>query len=332
MTNLPDDEKDARRLDAQLLSDLWIFRAAARFGSITTAASRLGVTQSAVSQRVLRLEARLGVALFMRQKSRITLTEAGKSLFDAMTKVTSVLNDGLSRVYRMQHRAIVVSCVPSLATEWLVPHLGEFYSQNPDIEVFVRSEFTASTPERMEDEAIDLIIDYKPAASAGLHVLATIRELLFPVCSRRYRQVLDWPDSPSSPIVLLRDVAPWWGGSGDDEWTMWREAAEVSADWPGRPTTDRHFNLALLAYHAAMCDQGIAVGRSVIVNRLLSKGELITAAESPPVPGLSYWIMTNRPGNAGSPVQRFAKWWEEAMTETQSHTLSLLAAETQEPD
>ena len=56
MTWSGDEDRDAHRLDTQLLSDLWVFRAAARFGSITAAARRLNVTQGAVSQRVLRLE------------------------------------------------------------------------------------------------------------------------------------------------------------------------------------------------------------------------------------------------------------------------------------
>lgn len=316
----PDDERDGHRLDAQLISDLWIFRAAARFGSITAAAPRLGVTQSAVSQRVLRLEARLGSQLFVRHKGRISLTDAGTSLFDAMTKVASVLNENLSQVNRSLHKAIVVSCIPSLATEWLVPHLEDFHRRCPDIEVFVRSEMAPLTAERLEDDGVDLVIDYGPSAPAGLHVLAAIQEFLFPVCSQPYRDQL----GSSSPVVLLHDDVPWCGGSADQEWALWQRAA--SSEWPPRQAGARRFNLAHLAYHAAMRDQGIAVGRSIIVNRLLNRGELIAALDLPPVPGPTYRILTNRPGNARSPVQQFANWWAEAMAKTQAQTLTWLAA------
>ena len=319
----PEDERDSHRLDAQLISDLWIFRAAARFGSITAAAPRLGVTQSAVSQRVLRLEARLGAPLFVRHKGRITLTEAGSALFDAMTQAAAVLNDNLSQINRSRHKAIVVSCMPSLATEWLVPNLEDFHQRCPDIEVFVRSEMAPLTAERLEDDGIDLVIDYGPSAPAGLHVLAALQEFLFPVCSRPYRDRLD-AEGSSAPVVLLHDDVPWWGGSADQEWALWRQAA--GSGWPAHPAGARRFNLAHLAYHAALRDQGVAVGRSVIVHRLLNRGELVAALDTRPVPGPTYRILTSRPGHARSPVQQFANWWAGAMAETQAQTLAWLGA------
>jgi DNA-binding transcriptional LysR family regulator len=324
MTAASDEEPDAHRLDAQLLSDLWYFRSAARLGSVTAAARRLGVTQGAVSQRVLRLEARLGAPLFVRQKSRMVLTDAGASLLEAMTQVALVLNDSLSRINRIQRRAIVISCVPSLATEWLVPHLDDFYRRHPGIEVFVRSELAASTAERMDDDGLDLLIDYQPSPAIGLQELASVQEFVFPVCSQRYREHLAAPEDDAAAVVLLHDDVPWWGGAADSEWAGWR--TEAAVDWPERRVGARHFNLAHLAYHAAMFDQGVAIGRSIIVNRLLSKGDLVSAVDLPPVKGSSYRVSTNRPGDARSPVRQFAKWWREAMVATQAQTLSLLAA------
>ena len=98
------EEPDARRLDGQLLSDLWVFRAAARLGSVTEAAQRLNVTQGAVSQRVQRLEARLEVPLFVRHKGRLSLTDAGSTLLDGMTQVARILNECVSRVARCDQR------------------------------------------------------------------------------------------------------------------------------------------------------------------------------------------------------------------------------------
>ncbi|MGI4876742.1 MAG: hypothetical protein ACRYG4_04585 [Janthinobacterium lividum] len=59
---------------------------------------------------------------------------------------------------------------------------------------------------------------------------------------------------------------------------------------------DRHFNLSILAYHAAMCNQGVALGRAAIVQRLVQRGELVPATQYAPVPGPSYRIVTRRPG------------------------------------
>ncbi|CAN5564489.1 LysR substrate-binding domain-containing protein [soil metagenome] len=313
---------DAHRLDAQLLSDLWVFRAAGRFGSITAAARNLGVTQGAVSQRVLRLEARLKTPLFVRNKSRITLTDAGTLLMDSMTNVANELNASISQIYQHQRGAIVLSCVPSLATEWLVAHLESFYREHPGIEIFLRSEFVLWTAERLDDEGVDLVIDYTGETAEGMHELAAVRELLFPVCSRAYLERLQSAEPP--PIVLLHDDVPCAGEAPNLEWSDWRRS--VGSNWPDAPIIDRHFNLSILAYHAAMCDQGIAMGRAAIVQRLVQRGELIPAAPYAPVPGPSYRIVTHRPGDARSPVRQFAAWWARTMTETQSQMLALVAA------
>jgi len=316
MTMDADRGRLAHRLDAQMLSDLWVFRAAASTGSITGAATRLNVTQSAVSQRVLRLEARLGTPLFVRHKSRIVLTDAGTSLLQAMSQVTMLLNDALSRVNPLQHEALVVSCTPSLATDWLVPNLEAFYRLHPGIEVFVRAELGSATINRLDDEGIDVLIDY--AAQPGdLHELASVQEYVFPVCSRLTREQLDGPEAGTMPLVLLHDDI------NEAEWGLWRKTN--SFDWPARPVGNRLFNLAHLAYQAAMTHQGVAIGRSVIVNRLLSLGALVVAVDASPAPAGTYRLSTNRPGGDESPVRKFARWWQESMMLTQAQTLSLLA-------
>jgi len=317
MTFDADRTRLTHRLDAQMLSDLWVFRAAASAGSITGAATRLNVTQSAVSQRVLRLEARLGTPLFVRHKSRIVLTDAGTSLLQAMSQVTMLLNDALSRVNPLQHEALVVSCTPSLATDWLVPNLEAFYRLHPGIEVFVRAELGPATINRLDDEGIDVLIDYA-SPPGDLEELACVQETVFPVCSRRMREQLDGPDAATLPLVLLHDDV------NEAEWGLWRKANHT--DWPARPVGNRLFNLAHLAYQAAMTHQGVAIGRSVIVSRLLSLGALVVAVDASPAPAGIYRLSTNRPGDEESPVRKFARWWRESMLHTQEQTLSLVTA------
>lgn len=318
------DDVLAGRLDGQLLSDLWVFRAAARHQSITAASRQLLVTQGAVSQRVLRLEGRLGVPLFARHKGRIKLTDAGRALLGTMTEVTTLLGEALERINTQQRGALVVSCLPSLATEWLVPNLDSFYAENPSVEVFVRSELLPATADRMEDEGIDLCIDYSPQNPEHLIELAALQELIFPVCSTLYRDQLRKREA-EHPVSLLHDDVPWIGGQAGDEWEAWQRDAAVQ--WPDAPLSHRHFNLAHLAYHAALCGQGIAVGRAVVVNRLLAKGELVVAFDRPPVLGPVYRLLAHRPGSHTSPVRRFASWWAKMIEATQKSTLTLLETE-----
>ncbi|MFL9911822.1 LysR family transcriptional regulator [Paraburkholderia sp. RL17-337-BIB-A] len=66
------------------LSDITAFLTIAREGSFTKAAAKLGVSQSALSQTVRNLEARLGLRLLTRTTRRVSPTEAGERLIQAV--------------------------------------------------------------------------------------------------------------------------------------------------------------------------------------------------------------------------------------------------------
>jgi LysR family transcriptional regulator, glycine cleavage system transcriptional activator len=65
------------------------FEAPARLGSFTRAADELTVTQSAISQRVRKLEELLDLKMFERQHRSIELTPEGRELLNGVTCLTS---------------------------------------------------------------------------------------------------------------------------------------------------------------------------------------------------------------------------------------------------
>ncbi|GAB3627557.1 LysR family transcriptional regulator [Pandoraea terrae] len=65
------------RLDVRSLR---VFEAVAKSGSVSTAASKLGVTQSAVSQAVMQIEELLGTKVLDRARRPMKLTPAGIAL------------------------------------------------------------------------------------------------------------------------------------------------------------------------------------------------------------------------------------------------------------
>ena len=66
------------------LNDLHAFLAVARERSFTRAAAQLGMSQSALSQTVRGLEARLGLRLFTRTTRSVAPTEAGERLLQSV--------------------------------------------------------------------------------------------------------------------------------------------------------------------------------------------------------------------------------------------------------
>lgn len=320
----PDSDRAPPRIDTQMLSDMWIFRAVAGSESITGAAEQLNVTQSAVSQRVSRLEARLDTQLFVRERNGMALTEQGAVLAHALNQAAFLLGDALDEIRRPETRSIVVSCAPTVATEWLVPKLEEFYQLHPGIDVFVRAEMLAATSKRMQAEGVDLVISYQQAPLPDLQELAAVQELTFPVCSRSYREGLDALADRGPGPVLLHDDMPWGVNGGlPTEWDAWRLSSGLR--WPPREGGARHFNLAHLAYHAAVFNQGVALGRAAVVHRLLGRGELVPALSAPPIPEGFYRMATAQSGEVRPWMRLFATWWRDAMVQTQQGTLALVA-------
>ena len=114
-------------VDSSLASDLWFFRIAADSPSFRIAAERLSVTQGAVTQRIQRLEGRLGVKLFRRGERNLRLSPQGRLLFEATVRGFDEISEALKRLRSEDRPATVrVSCVPSLALEWLTPRMSCF--------------------------------------------------------------------------------------------------------------------------------------------------------------------------------------------------------------
>src|SRR5947209_5780876 len=85
---------------ALTLQQLLYFRTAAKLGSFNAAARQLHCTQPAVSDQVRRLEQELGISLFARGGSGLTLTTEGRVFLSQAERVTEAADDALASVGR----------------------------------------------------------------------------------------------------------------------------------------------------------------------------------------------------------------------------------------
>ena len=108
----------ARRATLPELRALEMFVDVCHAGSMTMAANRLGVTQSAVSQAIKVLEATYGVALFDREVRPARPTRAGNTLLQRAERLLAEarkLGEDLRRSARQEHAQIRLGCVDSFA-------------------------------------------------------------------------------------------------------------------------------------------------------------------------------------------------------------------------
>ena len=295
------------------MGDLWFFEAAARLHGFSAAARELHVTQGAVSQRIRHLEERLGSRLFERTGRSVSLTPEGEQLFTVVSSsFKNIKAEATALARRQRPNEIVISCTPSLSMEWLLPRLNSWYRISEDEKVQIRAEFHAVSSEVMVHEGIDIAVRYDLVEYRDLEVHELHAERLFPVCTKSYWHANGCFTHAEDlrRLTLLHDGFPWIGAEPSIEWQSWFAAAGVTTI---EDASNKYFNLAQMAVRAALLDQGIAIGRSILVADHLKDQRLVRPFGSASIPGAKYRLITREPIHANDVSARLAHWMKAQM-------------------
>ncbi len=106
-------------------------------GSLTRAASELGVTQSAVSHSIDSLEKELGFTLIKRSRAGVQLTGEGERLLPAVRNVLAAaeqLRQTASSIRGLESGTVRIGAFTSVAVHWLPPVLKEFQQDYPKVD------------------------------------------------------------------------------------------------------------------------------------------------------------------------------------------------------
>lgn len=128
-------------------------------GSVTRAAERLHVTQSALSHQLREIETRLRTPLFLRVNRRLVLSPAGERLLTSARRVLGelrVVEDDIGRLAANQQGVIRVSTECYTCYRWLPALLKQFHATWPGIDVEIVPEATRRTIEALHERAIDV--------------------------------------------------------------------------------------------------------------------------------------------------------------------------------
>ncbi|TCS64778.1 transcriptional regulator GcvA [Varunaivibrio sulfuroxidans] len=279
------------------LKQLRTFEAAARHLSFTRAAEELGVTQAAVSHQIKTLEDQLGLPLFRRLKKTLLLTDAGQTLFPAVSAALDDLADALEHVRAQDAGGVLnITTLPSIATKWLVPKLGRFRRRHPDIDVRLSTDYEIVDLERT---GYDLAIRYGKGEWPGCVAWPLLQEEMSPVCSPSLLEgdiPLDKPEDLARH-TLLQDAGI--------DWRLWFEAADVRCDHPERGPW---FLDSGLAVQAAVEGQGVLLGRSTLVADDLASGRLVKPFDISLPAEYAYYVVCPRARADRPKIKAFVEW------------------------
>lgn len=120
----------------QELSSLAMFVTVAEEQSFTRAAAKLGISQSALSHSMRRLEAKLGLRLLTRTTRSVAPTEAGERLIETLRPALEEIDDKLGLLTEFRERpagTVRISTSKHAAQTVLMPALDKVMADNPDI-------------------------------------------------------------------------------------------------------------------------------------------------------------------------------------------------------
>jgi DNA-binding transcriptional LysR family regulator len=284
------------------------FEAAARLLSFTKAGQELFLSQSAVSRQIQELEDQLGVPLFERRHRALALTEAGQTLHAAAAQALATMRAVTDRLRAGRGRQTLgVTTTQSFASLWLIPRLAGFTRQHPELDVRISAETRVLDLER---DGLDLAIRHGPATMVGTHALRLFGERVFPVCSPK---LLNDPKKPLREPADLRHhvLLQYDDPDGRHPWMHWKTWLEVERLADLRPAGSLVFSGYDQIIPAAIAGNGVALGRSPLVRKLLASGELVAPFKRSADPARAYYAIVSK-NSAGRPeVAAFVAWLKE---------------------
>lgn len=162
-----------------LLKDLYYIHVIAKKQNLTRAAGILGVTQSALSHAVNRIEKEFSVSLFSRHPDGISLTEAGEAFVRQAERILEecqIMEEKMSCYSQTAHNKLKIG-VTSLHEKYVIPLLVKTYSSKfPKIDIEFLSGSSADLEYRALQGSLDLCIMPLPVRSDNLTIQPLFEE------------------------------------------------------------------------------------------------------------------------------------------------------------
>lgn len=200
----------------QQVSAMAAFASVVEAKSFSAAADRLGVTKSAVSKQIARLEASLGTRLLRRTTRSLSLTQAGEVLYERAAQALALLQlagGELSELTQEPRGKLRVTAPITYGRLRIVPRLREFVTRHPHVQLQL---VLLDRPVDLAAEGFDLAIRLVPKLPADV--------VARPLGSAQYKLV-------AKPGYFPRAKSPKSPGDLKDVNCLRYEATEALSTW-----------------------------------------------------------------------------------------------------
>jgi LysR family transcriptional regulator for metE and metH len=168
-------------------------------GSVTRAAGKLHLTQSALSHQLRDVETKIGAPLFLRLKKRMVPTPAGEKLLSSARPLlleVARVEEEVSRLASDKEGVLRVATECYTCYHWLPPVMAEYVRMRPRVDVVIAADETRRPLEALIDGRLEVAVVSTPVADGRL--------TLTPLFSDEMVAVM----SPSHPYAKKDRIRP----------------------------------------------------------------------------------------------------------------------------
>ncbi|MDB4969720.1 MAG: Transcriptional regulator, LysR family protein [Myxococcales bacterium] len=244
-------------------------------GSFTAAARALETTTSTISKRIARLEESLGVRLLQRTTRRVTLTEAGRALYDQCARILRDLEEAKRSVADLgaaPRGLLRVLADEVLADRALAPLMATFLSKYPEL----RLDLVAGNLDDVDlvEQGFDVAVQIGVARANSSMLIRRVGTVDTVVCAAP--SYLAAAGAPTTPDALARHECLHLGGRTlSREWTL-----RVASGPAVAPTSSRAQMSSVAALReAAVAGLGLVHLPRIAVADELRDGRLLSVLE-----------------------------------------------------
>ncbi|XBS71540.1 LysR substrate-binding domain-containing protein [Acerihabitans sp. KWT182] len=286
------------------LASLKAFDAVATHGSFKRAAQEISVTPTAISHQIRALEETLRTAMFVRGAREVTLTAAGKILYQATRRAFADMQDAVNTiVYAQQQPVLTLTTTSNFLTHWLVPRLSALKDHCPEMELRLH---TGIELVDLTKTTMDAAIRYSIRPAEHLHSTLLYEDTF--VLAASPALAIKKPEDLLSMTLFHVDnrLIP----QPSPDWVLWRSRfGPAELDIEAGP----HFSDETHAIQGAIAGQGVAIVSRLLVKDFIDK-QILCTPFSGRLPGANYYFVTTREQSGRQDLVRLREWLLTCMT------------------
>lgn len=186
------------------------FVCVAECGAFNKAADKLNITQAALTRRVQKFEAGLGLKLIDRTTRHVALTMVGKEFLPKARTLVGDMTSAFSQLRQVSKHAkgnFTLACVPTMATYLLPELISRYADKHPDNRIRLIDASAYEVREALLSQHAELGVSVQGTRHPELEETVLFEDPLMFYCRKSHplskRKSVDWSDMNQSDLIVV---------------------------------------------------------------------------------------------------------------------------------